>query len=213
MPRDGLLRGSFAPIVDKIAPAMVKIEITATNRSATMEQFGGIFPPHSRSPQIEHGVGSGVIITRDGYLLTNDHVVDRAKEVKVTLTDGREFTSKVIGGDAKTDIAVVRVDADNLPVVPMADSSNVKVGDVVLAVGNPFGVGQTVTEGIVSAMNRGDMGLEDYEDFIQTDAAINPGNSGGALVDIDGRLIGINTAIRAAARASDLPSPPISLTM
>jgi len=207
VPRDGLPRGSFAPIVDKVAPAVVKIEITATRRSAAMEglpdslrqffgnQFGGMLPPRSMGPQVEHGLGSGVVITKDGYILTNNHVVDGAKEVKVTLTDGREFTAKVIGRDPKTDIAVVKIDADNLPVVPLADSSKVKVGDVVLAVGNPFGVGQTVTEGIVSAKNRGNMGIEDYEDFIQTDAAINPGNSGGALVDIDGRLIGINTAI------------------
>jgi serine protease Do len=158
-------------------------------------QFGGMLPPQSMGPRVEHGLGSGVVITKDGYILTNNHVVDGAKEVKVTLTDGREFTAKVIGRDPKTDIAVVKIDADSLPVVPLADSSNVKVGDVVLAVGNPFGVGQTVTEGIVSAKNRGNMGIEDYEDFIQTDAAINPGNSGGALVDIDGRLIGINTAI------------------
>ena len=211
VPRDGLPRGSFAPIVDKVAPAVVKIETTATIRNTAMEefpglnnpfwrqffgnQFGEVFPPHSLGPQIEHGVGSGVVITRDGYILTNNHVVDGAKEVKVTLNDGREFTAKVIGRDPKTDIAVVKIDADNLPVVPIADSSKVKVGDVVLAVGNPFGVGQTVTEGIVSAKDRGNVGLEDYEDFIQTDAAINPGNSGGALVDIDGRLIGINTAI------------------
>ncbi len=207
VPRDGLPRGSFAPIVDKVAPAVVKIEITATRRNAAMEgmpdslrqffgnQFGGMLPPQSMRPRVEHGVGSGVVITKDGYILTNNHVVDGAKEVKVTLTDGREFTAKVIGRDPKTDIAVVKIDADNLPVVPLADSSKVKVGDVVLAVGNPFGVGQTVTEGIVSAKNRGNVGIEDYEDFIQTDAAINPGNSGGALVDIDGRLIGINTAI------------------
>jgi serine protease Do len=122
-------------------------------------------------------------------------VVDNAKEVKVTLQDGREFTAKVVGRDAKSDIAVVKIEAKDLPVVPMADSDKVQVGDIVLAVGNPFGVGQTVTEGIVSAKNRGNMGIEDYEDFIQTDAAINPGNSGGALVDVDGRLIGINTAI------------------
>ena len=207
VPRDGLPRGSYAPIVDKVAPAVVKIEITATRQNAAMEglpdslrqffgnQFGGMLPPQSMGPQVEHGLGSGVVITKDGYILTNNHVVDGAKEVKVTLTDGREFTAKVIGRDPKTDIAVVKIDADSLPVVPLADSSNVKVGDVVLAVGNPFGVGQTVTEGIVSAKNRGNMGIEDYEDFIQTDAAINPGNSGGALVDIDGRLIGINTAI------------------
>jgi serine protease Do len=207
VPRDGLPRGSYAPIVDKVAPAVVKIEITATRQNAAMEglpdslrqffgnQFGGMLPPQSMGPRVEHGLGSGVVITKDGYILTNNHVVDGAKEVKVTLTDGREFTAKVIGRDPKTDIAVVKIDADSLPVVPLADSSNVKVGDVVLAVGNPFGVGQTVTEGIVSAKNRGNMGIEDYEDFIQTDAAINPGNSGGALVDIDGRLIGINTAI------------------
>ena len=154
-----------------------------------------MIPPATSGPEVEHGLGSGVIVTKDGYILTNNHVVDGAKEVKVTLQDGREFTAKVVGRDPKTDIAVVKIDADNLPVVPMADSSKVKVGDVVLAIGNPFGVGQTVTEGIVSAKDRGNMGIEDYEDFIQTDAAINPGNSGGALVDIDGRLIGINTAI------------------
>jgi serine protease Do len=122
-------------------------------------------------------------------------VVDGAKEVKVTLTDGREFTAKVIGRDAKSDIAIVKIEAKDLPVVTIADSEKVQVGDVVLAVGNPFGVGQTVTSGIVSATDRGNMGIEDYENFIQTDAAINPGNSGGALVDINGRLIGINTAI------------------
>ena len=143
----------------------------------------------------EHGLGSGVITTKDGYILTNNHVVDHATEVKVTLQDGREFTAKVIGRDPKSDIAVVKIDARDLPTVPMADSDKVQVGDVVLAIGNPFGVGQTVTEGIVSAKNRGNMGIEDYEDFIQTDAAINPGNSGGALVNIEGRLIGINTAI------------------
>src|SRR5205807_6773891 len=125
----------------------------------------------------------------------NYHVVDGADEVKVALTDGREFTAKVIGRDPKTDIAVIKVDAKDLPALPIADSERVEVGDVVLAVGNPFGIGQTVTTGIVSATGRGGaLGL-DYEDFTQTDAAINPGNSGGALVDADGRLIGINTAI------------------
>jgi len=211
IPRDGLPRGSYAPIVEKVAPAVVKIETTSTIKGTSMEQFPGFndpfwrqffgnrfgreFPPHATGPGVEHGLGSGVIVTKDGYILTNNHVVDGAKEVKVTLPDGRDFTAKVVGRDPKTDIAVVKIDADNLPVVPMADSSNVKVGDVVLAIGNPFGVGQTVTEGIVSAKDRSDVGIEHYEDFIQTDAAINPGNSGGALVDIDGRLIGINTAI------------------
>jgi serine protease Do len=159
------------------------------------DQFDKMLPPHSLRPFREHGLGSGVIVSKDGYILTNNHVVDNATEVKVTLQDGRELTAKVIGRDANSDIAVVKIDAKDLPTLPMADSSKVEVGDIVLAVGNPFGVGQTVTEGIVSATGRGNMGIEDYEDFIQTDAAINPGNSGGALVDINGRLVGINTAI------------------
>ena len=151
---------------------------------------------NSRSPMPrQEGIGSGVVVTKDGYILTNNHVVDGAEEVKVALQDGREFTAKVIGRDPKTDIAVIKIDAKDLPAVPMADSDKVEVGDVVLAIGNPFGIGQTVTTGIVSATGRaGGIGL-DYEDFIQTDAAINPGNSGGALVDSEGRLIGINTAI------------------
>jgi len=144
---------------------------------------------------VQHGLGSGVIVTKDGYILTNNHVVDGAQHVEVTLQDGREFAAKVVGRDAKSDLAVIKVDASNLPVIPFADSQKVRVGDQVLAIGNPFGVGQTVTHGIVSATDRGGMGIEDYEDFIQTDAPINPGNSGGALVDVDGRLIGINTAI------------------
>ena len=215
--RDGLPRGSFAPIVEKVAPTVVKIETTSTIKNSSLGQFPGLNDPFFRQffgnqfgrtlppqteAQIEHGLGSGVIVTKDGYILTNNHVVDGAKEVKVTLPDGRVFTAKVVGRDPKTDIAVVKVDGDNLPVVTMADSGKVKVGDVVLAIGNPFGVGQTVTEGIVSAKNRGNVGIEDYEDFIQTDAAINPGNSGGALVDIDGRLIGINTAIMSGSGGS-----------
>jgi serine protease Do len=209
--RDGLPRGSFAPIVEKVSPAVVKIEVTSTVKGTSPDQapdlngpdlrqfFGNPFgrgsSPRFNTPEIEHGLGSGVIVTKDGYILTNNHVVDGAKKVQVTLPDGREFTAKVVGRDPKTDIAVIKIEANNLPIVLMADSSNVNVGDVVLAVGNPFGVGQTVTEGIVSAKDRGNMGIEDYEDFIQTDAAINPGNSGGALVDVEGRLIGINTAI------------------
>jgi serine protease Do len=209
VPRETLPQGSYAPVVKKVAPAVVKIETTTTVRHTQAEdtpdfndpfwrqffghQFGG--RPLPQGPQHEHGLGSGVIVTKDGYILTNNHVVDGASEVKVSLPDGREFTARVIGRDPKSDIAVVKIPADNLPTVAVADSDNVEVGDVVLAVGNPFGVGQTVTKGIVSATERGGMGLEDYENFIQTDAAINPGNSGGALVDIDGRLIGINTAI------------------
>jgi len=140
-------------------------------------------------------LGSGFIINPSGYILTNNHVTDKATEIHVKLADGRELSAKVVGRDPKTDLAVVKIDAKDLPVVPMADSDKVQVGDVALAIGNPFGVGQTVTEGIVSATDRGNVGIEAYENFIQTDAAINPGNSGGALVDIEGRLIGINTAI------------------
>lgn len=211
VPRDGLPRGSYAPIVEKVAPAVVKIETTTTINSPQAQnfpgfndpfwrqffgnQFGPQFAPQSMGPEVETGIGSGVIVTSDGYILTNNHVVDGAKHVQVTLPDGRVFTAKVVGRDPKTDIAVVKIDAHGLPVVPIADSRNVRVGDVVLAIGNPFGVGETVTAGIVSAKHRSDMGIEHYEDFIQTDAAINPGNSGGALVDIDGRLVGINTAI------------------
>ncbi len=206
VPRDGLPRGSYAPIVKKVAPGVVKI-VTATTIKNDAAQMPGMNDPFWRQffgnqmgrmnpgRQIEHGVGSGVIVSADGYILTNNHVVDGASEVQVTLQDGREMTAKVVGRDPKSDIAVVKIDAKDLPVVPMADSEKVQIGDVVLAVGNPFGVGQTVTQGIVSATDRGNVGIEDYENFIQTDAAINPGNSGGALVDIDGRLIGVNTAI------------------
>ena len=218
VPRDALPRGSFAPIVKKVAPGVVKIETTTTIKNTSIQQspgsndplwkrffgdqFGQMVPPHQLGPQREHGLGSGVIVTKDGYILTNNHVVDNASEVKVTLQDGREFTAKVIGRDPKSDIAVVKIAAKDLQVVPMADSDKVQVGDVVLAIGHPFGVGQTVTKGIVSAKERGNMGFEDYEDFIQTDAAINPGNSGGALVDADGRLIGINTAILSGSGGS-----------
>jgi serine protease Do len=181
---------------------VVKIEIKIGAKEAAVNNgipddpffrqfFGGqrkmMSPP-------QHGVGSGVIVTKDGYILTNNHVVDDADEVKVTLQDGRTFTAKVIGKDPKSDVAVVKIDAHDLPAITFADSDKCEVGDLVLAVGNPFGIDQSVTRGIVSAKDRSAMDL-DYQDFIQTDAAINPGNSGGALVDADGRLIGINTAI------------------
>jgi serine protease Do len=145
-----------------------------------------------------HGVGSGVIVTKDGYILTNNHVVDGAEEVNVTLNDGRVLKAKVVGKDPKTDLAVIKIDATDQPAITFADSSQCEVGDVVLAIGNPFAIGQSVTMGIISATGRTSMGIEgreSYEDFIQTDAAINPGNSGGALVDAEGRLVGINTAI------------------
>lgn len=199
---------SFAPIVKKVAPAVVKVVVTEKGTNLSDQQspgfddpfwrhfFGPMMPPGGqlRTPP-QHGLGSGVVVTKEGYILTNNHVVDGAQQVKVTLQDGREFNAKVIGRDPKSDLAVIKIDAGGLPVIPFADSQKVQVGDQVLAVGNPFGVGQTVTHGIVSATDRGGMGIEDYEDFIQTDAPINPGNSGGALVDMEGRLIGINTAI------------------
>jgi serine protease Do len=145
----------------------------------------------------EGGLGSGVVVSPDGYILTNNHVVDGATDVRVTLPDRREFKARVIGTDPKTDIAVVKIDASNLPVITVGNSAKMQIGDAVLAIGNPYGVGQTVTMGIVSATGRAGLGIEDYEDFIQTDASINPGNSGGALVNDRGELIGINTAILA----------------
>ena len=211
VPRTAGAYTSFAPIVKKVAPGVVKIVVTSKAANVSMpegfgfndpfwrrffgDQFGRQMPNRQPNTPRQHGLGSGVIVTKDGYILTNNHVVDGADEVKVTLQDGQEFTAKVVGRDPKSDVAVIKIDAKNLPVVPMADSDKVQVGDIVLAIGNPFGVGQTVTTGIVSATGRGNLGIEDYEDFIQTDAAINPGNSGGALVDVEGRLIGINTAI------------------
>ncbi|HEY5910864.1 MAG TPA: trypsin-like peptidase domain-containing protein, partial [Verrucomicrobiae bacterium] len=205
-------RTSFAPVVKKVTPGVVKVFTTtkvhnmayngpSQDMDDLFRRFFGEQIPNGRMPrrQMEiprqQGIGSGVIVTKNGYILTNNHVVDGADEVKVALQDGREFTAKVIGRDPKSDVAVIKVDAKDLPAVGMADSDKVEVGDVVLAIGNPFGIGQTVTTGIVSATGRGGTVGLDYEDFIQTDAAINPGNSGGALVDAEGRLIGINTAI------------------
>lgn len=147
--------------------------------------------------QYEHSLGSGVVVRSDGYILTNNHVIDGANEITVTFDNKREMKAKLVGTDAKTDIAVLKVDATNLPTIAMADSSQARVGDLVLAMGSPFGLKQTVTMGIVSARGRTGLGIEDYEDFIQTDASINPGNSGGALLNTRGELIGINTAILA----------------
>jgi len=148
-------------------------------------------PPSRR----EQSLGSGVIVGPDGYIVTNNHVVAQADEIKVFLADKREFAGKVVGSDPKTDVAVVKIDATNLPTIPWGDSGELKVGEYVLAIGNPFGLNQTVTMGIISAVGRANVGIADYEDFIQTDAAINPGNSGGALVNTRGELIGVNTAI------------------
>jgi serine protease Do len=210
--RDGHFTTSFAPVVKKVAPSVVKVFTTTKGKQLSSAQapflddpfFRRFFGEDSnldksrrnfRAPK-QHGLGSGVIVSKDGYILTNNHVVENADEVKVALTpDGQEYTAKVVGKDPKTDIAVLKIEAKNLPYLEVADSEKIEVGDLVLAVGNPFGIGQTVTMGMVSATSRGaNVGL-DYEDFIQTDAAINPGNSGGALVDTEGRLVGINTAI------------------
>ena len=143
----------------------------------------------------EKSLGSGVIVSPEGYILTNNHVVEHATDITVTLRDKRELKARVVGTDPRTDIAVLKIDGTNFPCVTLGDSSKVQVGDIALAIGNPFGVGQTLTSGIISAMGRGNLGIEEVEDFIQTDAPINPGNSGGALIDDEGRLIGINTAI------------------
>ncbi|MEQ1860322.1 MAG: DegQ family serine endoprotease [Chthoniobacteraceae bacterium] len=196
---------SFAPVIKRVSPSVVKVVSSTRVQNTGLDEFSDnpffrrFFgeegaAPRRPSPPRESGLGSGVIVTADGYVLTNNHVIDRATGLKVALHDGREFSAKVIGTDPKTDLAVIKIDATGLPAIQMTDSEQVEVGDAVLAIGNPFGIGQTVTTGIVSAMGRSAIGL-DYEDFIQTDAAINPGNSGGALVDVEGRLVGINTAI------------------
>ena len=191
---------TFAPVVKAVLPAVVNISSTKVYRTSGSRDdnpFGDLFPGFRMPdrPMRQRGEGSGVIISADGYIVTNNHVVDGATELTVSLADKREMKARVIGTDARTDIALIKVDAKDLPRVMLGNSSNVEVGDIALAIGNPFGLGQTVTMGIVSATGRGGLGIEDYEDFIQTDASINPGNSGGALVNTKGELIGINTAI------------------
>ena len=189
---------SFAAAVRRAAPAVVSITAskstlrrTAAGGAAAWQRdfFGG-----ARN-QTQTGLGSGVLVSTDGYLLTNQHVVDGADDIEVTLSDGRSASAKVVGTDADSDLALLKVSLDNVPAIPFGDIRHVSVGDPVLAIGNPFNVGETVTSGIVSALDRNQLGLSTIENFIQTDAAINPGNSGGALVDGEGRLVGINTAI------------------
>jgi serine protease Do len=199
--------GSYAGVVDHVTPAVVTVRMERRVRNVSQEVpdefrqfFGDQFGFGRRGPQQperrEGGLGSGVVVRPDGYILTNNHVVDHADQVSVELTDGRTFKAKVVGTDAATDLAVVKIDGSNLPTLPLGDSDAVRVGDVVLAVGNPLGVGQTVTMGIVSAKGRAtEHGDNSYEDFIQTDAPINQGNSGGALVSTRGELIGINSQI------------------
>jgi len=205
---EGPSKSSFAPVVKAVLPAVVNISSSKVVRTPNQlsgpmmdpffQQFfgdgsGGRFNiPRERR---ERSLGSGVIVSPEGYILTNNHVVDGATDIRVTLSDKRELKATIVGTDPKTDVAVLKVDGSNLPAVTVGDSSKVQVGDYALAIGDPFGVGQTVTMGIVSAKGRTNLGIEDYEDFIQTDAPINPGNSGGALVNDRGELIGINTAI------------------
>ncbi len=200
---------SFVSVVKAVMPAVVNISTTRTVKQGGQMQgpfmddpffrqfFGEEFFHRFQMPRDrrESSLGSGVIVSSDGYIVTNNHVVAKADEIKVLLNDKREFTGKVVGTDPKSDLAVIKISAKDLPVVPWGDSDTLEVGEYVLAIGNPFGLNQTVTQGIVSAVGRANVGIADYEDFIQTDAAINPGNSGGALVNARGQLVGINTAI------------------
>lgn len=192
---------SYSAAVERAAPAVVNIyssRVVAREQHPLMSDpffrqfFGDELPQHQR---LLSSLGSGVIVSEDGYVLTNHHVIDGADEIRVALRDGRETLAEVIGTDPESDLAVLRIALETLPVITLADSEQVAVGDIVMAIGNPFGVGQTVTMGIISATGRSHLGLSAYEDFIQTDAAINPGNSGGALIDAEGALVGINTAI------------------
>src|SRR5215510_13359066 len=190
---------TFAPVVKAVLPSLVNISSTTVIRTSGRgdNPFEDLFPGLRLPdrPLRQQGEGSGVIVSSDGYIVTNNHVVDGATELNVSLADKRELKARVIGKDAKTDIALIKVDAKDLPHATLGSSANAEVGDIALAIGNPFGLGQTVTMGIISATGRGGLGIEEYEDFIQTDASINPGNSGGALVNTKGELIGINTAI------------------
>lgn len=190
---------SYAAAVQVAAPAVVNIyttqkierQVHPLLQDPFFRRFFGEGQPDQR---MESSLGSGVIVSHDGYVLTNNHVVAQADEVRVALQDGREVTAAIVGTDPGTDIAVLKIALDKLPVLPFRESA-MQVGDVVLAIGNPFGVGQTVTQGIVSAIGRQGLGITTFEDFIQTDAAINPGNSGGALIDVAGNLVGVNSAI------------------
>lgn len=195
---------SLSPMLDRSMPAVVNIS-TAINvknqqnplmNDPVFRYFFGI--PNQPRQQQKNSLGSGVILDKDeGYILTNNHVIDKADLIAVTLSDGRQLNAKLIGTDPEADVAVIQIPADNLSALAVADSSQLKVGDFVVAIGNPFGLGQTVTSGIVSALGRSGLGIEGYEDFIQTDASINPGNSGGALVNLRGEFVGMNTAILA----------------
>ncbi len=188
---------SFSTAAKRASPAVVSITASKMpSRSALPDdpwlQFFGL---QQQQPQPQVGLGSGVVVSSEGYLLTNNHVIEGADDIEVQLADSRKAHAKLVGTDPESDIAVLKIDLDKLPAITFGNTDTLEVGDVVLAIGNPFGVGQTVTSGIVSALGRNQLGINTFENFIQTDAAINPGNSGGALVDAEGRLLGINTAI------------------
>jgi serine protease DegS len=195
---------SYADAVSRAAPSVVNVftsKITTESQSMRFKDpllqhlFGNLLPEQTRQ-RMETSLGSGVIVTDDGYMLTNHHVISGADEIKVVLVDGQSVSVSVVGSDADSDVALLKIDSERpLPAIPFGTSGGHEVGDVVLAIGNPFGVGQTVTQGIISATGRSHLGISAFENFIQTDAAINPGNSGGALVNAQGELIGINTAI------------------
>ncbi|PQA76236.1 S1C family serine protease [Rhodoferax sp. TS-BS-61-7] len=188
--------GSYRLAAQKASAAVVSINTSkaaAKNPNANDPWFKFFYGDQGNEPQ--GGLGSGVIVSPSGYILTNNHVIEEADEIEVILNDSRRVAAKVIGTDPDSDLAVLKIELDKLPTIVLGNSDNLQVGDQVLAIGNPFGVGQTVTSGIVSALGRNQLGINTFENFIQTDAAINPGNSGGALVDTNGNLLGINTAI------------------
>ena len=190
------LSDAFSAVADHVRPSVVYIRSQRTERPSQrrlppgMERFFPRFGPNR--PELEQGSGSGFIVSADGYILTNNHVVENADEVTVTLLDKEEFKAKVIGNDAKTDIALIKIDpGKKVPYVALGESSRLEIGEWVIAIGNPFGLKETLTVGVVSAKGRSNIGITDYENFIQTDAAINPGNSGGPLVDKDGKVVGV----------------------
>ncbi|MGD8866727.1 MAG: DegQ family serine endoprotease [Gemmatimonadales bacterium] len=193
---------TLAPLVAKVEPAVVNISVVGHVQTPSNPLFEDPFfrrffgAPSQPSEQEFEAAGSGVIVdSHHGYILTNNHVIDKADQIQVSLADNRELEAKLVGADPEVDLAVIQIKPDDLTAIPLGDSDDLQVGDYVVAVGNPFHLGHTVTAGIISALGRSSLGIEGYEDFIQTDAAINPGNSGGALVDLHGNLIGINTAI------------------
>ena len=191
-------QASYADAVSSAAPAVANLYSTKLVNRPTQEAPAnrGLYSDDLHTQRrMESSLGSGVIISPEGYLLTNNHVIEGADQIVVALKDGRETLARVVGTDPETDLAVLKIDLPNLPVITFGRSEQIRIGDVALAIGNPFGVGQTVTMGIISATGRNQLGINTYEDFIQTDAAINPGNSGGALIDAHGALLGINTAI------------------